>query len=96
MNIGTVDNSLHTQPGVTVNYDGPGTDSVSHSLNSITLGQFPIAAAGSLPGIIIDSGTTTSIFTTATFTVVASALDFYCGQLGENCKKSNSSTTNCY
>lgn len=96
LNIGSVDNSLHTQPGVTVNYDGPDTDSVGKSLNSITLGKFPIAASGLYSGIIIDSGTTTSIFNNATFNAVISALDFYCGQLGTNCQKNTSSTTNCY
>lgn len=78
LNIGSVDTSLHTQPGVTVNYDAPGIDLVGKQL-SLSLGQFPLAATGSHSFIIIDSGTTTSIFNIATFNAAVSALDYYCG-----------------
>lgn len=77
LNIGSVDTSLHTQPGVTVHYDVPGLDLVGKNM-SLSLGQFPLAEAGTYPFFVIDSGTTTSVLTTATFNAAISALDFYC------------------
>lgn len=95
LNIGSVDTSLHTQPGIIVNYDAPGIDLVGKHL-SISLGQFPMAATGSYSFIIIDSGTTTSVFNTATFNAAVSALDHYCEQMGSNCLKNGTTEKNCY
>lgn len=62
MNIGAVDNSLHTQSGIVVPYDTPSGDTVSNSLTTISFGSNVLTTQGSseLPQLIIDSGSTTS------------------------------------
>ena len=63
MVIGGVDNSLHTQPGVTFSYDNASTDYFGRSLGRVRLGDQIIHENGGqlMPDIIIDSGASASL-----------------------------------
>ena len=63
MNLGTVDSSLHTQPGISIPYDDPLSDAVSKSLSTISFGTSVLTSNGGseMPNLIIDSGSTTSV-----------------------------------
>lgn len=46
MNLGSVDTSLHTQPGISVAYDGANSDSISNHVGAISMGGKVISENG--------------------------------------------------
>jgi hypothetical protein len=85
MNIGTIDSSLHTQPGVVIPYDTPSGDTISSSLSTISLGGTVLTTQGGaeLPQLIIDSGSTTSSLSQNLYQQLVSNLEGICRQMGE-------------
>lgn len=47
MNIGTLDNSLHSQPGIVIPYDTPSGDTISNALSTISIGNSVLTTQGS-------------------------------------------------
>ena len=84
MNLGTLDTSLHTQPGITIPYDDSFSDAVSKSLSSISFGNVVLTSSGwsEMPDLIIDSGSTTSVLNQNIYQQVVAHLTDVCTSLG--------------
>lgn len=48
MNVGTIDNSLHTKPPITIPYDSAASDSIANTIGKISVGSFVITQNGSV------------------------------------------------
>lgn len=84
MNLGTLDTSLHTQPGIAILYDDSFSDAVSKSLSSISFGNVVLTSSGwsEMPDLIIDSGSTTSVLNQNIYQQVVAHLTDVCTSLG--------------
>jgi hypothetical protein len=84
MNVGNIDTSLHTQPGITISYDDSFSDAVSKSLSSISFGKVVLTSNGGseMPDLIIDSGSTTSVLNQNIYQQVITHLSDICTSLG--------------
>lgn len=84
MNLGMLDTSLHTQPGIAIPYDDSFSDAVSRSLSSISFGNVVLTSSGGseMPDLIIDSGSTTSVLNHNIYQQIITHLADVCTSLG--------------
>lgn len=97
MVVGGIDASLHTQPPVTVSYNGQFQDLISQSLTQLKIGQTIINynAGAVMHDLIIDSGSSGSLLDAGTVTQVTKTLSQICSSIGESCWLDPDSSSKC-